>query len=412
MAAGDKQASSGNSSPEVSDKTEAVESAENAAKTTPSDSATSASSTDDTLTVGSSELPNVPVDADTAPQRSSTTLGIVLLVLMLGVLANGAIAYVLWQSRATQEQAINRLQDGSEQVAVLEGRLDETAAGARELQAQVARETQGSRQQLSTLQSQQKALKEALTLLEQSDQKLREKVEGGAQAWRLDAVEQLLMMANERLLLAQDARSAEQALKLADQRLNALADPAWIEVRQALASEMAALRAIPTVDATAISLKLRALADRVPGLPLIGHIASTDGDPLSLGTEPANTEVLEWYEMAWFKVRDAVLSLVTIRRNTTPTSPLLPPDLHGLLIQNLRLQFESARTAMLLRDAGMYRAALTAAADWTQEYLAIDDPAVQATLQTLDELRRQDIAPAVPDISSSLRLLRQIRAAD
>lgn len=354
-----------------------------------------------------------PVSPEPEPEsshRKSTALGLFLVFLLLLVFINLGAVYWLWQAQTDQASRIQGIGAAQGEARELTETVDQTRTGLTTLATDLAETTQFLNQKAARLERDISVAKESISVLSSANQQLRAKVEGGATAWRLDAVEQLLMIANERLLLANDARSAEKALELADARLQAIADPVWVELRRQLADEMASLRAVPEIDVTAISLKLQALSDRAAGLPLAGHMQRdqrrADRAPAD---EPAAPAVAPWHERLWAKTQEAVLSLVTIRQNTTPTAPLLPPDLHGLLVQNLRLQLEAARTALLLRDATQYDNALRTAADWVQRYLGTDDPSVQAAAATLAELRRVKISPTPPDISGSLRRLRQLR---
>ena len=99
--------------------------------------------------------------------------------------------------------------------------------------------------------------------------------------------------------------------------------------------------------------------------------------------------------------------LVTIRANEEPVQPLIQPGSETFLRQNLRLQMEAARLALLREDPVFYRQALVTATRWLKKYYATDDSAVQATLEQLAELGSVQIRPEMPDISQSLRLLRQ-----
>lgn len=337
-------------------------------------------------------------------------LGLFLLLFLVLLLANGGVNYWQWQEDKIQDQSLAALTEGQAAVAALAEELEQVRAQRIELEQRSRATEQELRRQLDQVQRRMAPLPEQMQVLMTAQSELREKVTGGNNAWRLDAVEQLLLTANERAQLAQDLRGAQQALELADLRLQSLADPAWVPLRRQIAADIAALRAVPQPDITALSLKLQALSDRVPGLPLAGHaIRSRDsqGGAEAQPTEAA-AEVL-WYQRVWSKVQSAVGSLVTIRQNTTPTTPLLPPDLHGLLVQNLRLQLQEARTALLLRDAEQFQAALRAAQAWVEDYLEVTDPAVAAALTTMSELQATTIAPQIPDLTGSLNQLRQQR---
>lgn len=337
-------------------------------------------------------------------------LGLFLLLFLVLLLANGGVNYWQWQEDKTQDQTLATLTAGQDKVAALAEELEQVRAQRLELEQRSRATEQELRRQLDQVQRRMAPLPEQMQVLMTAQAELREKVTGGNSAWRLDAVEQLLLTANERAQLAQDLRGAQQALELADLRLQSLADPAWVPLRRQIAADIAALRAVPQPDITALSLKLQALSDRVPGLPLAGHAIRSRDTQGGADAPPAEAaaEIL-WYQRVWSKVQSAVGSLVTIRQNTTPTTPLLPPDLHGLLVQNLRLQLQEARTALLLRNAEQFQAALRAAQVWVEDYLEVTDPAVAAALATMSELQATTIAPQILDLTGSLNQLRQQR---
>lgn len=356
--------------------------------------------------------PAGPTPAAAATTGPSKTLGVFLLLILLLALGNTAALWWLYQSGSEQAQTLSALEGQAERLDRVDTAQTATAGELDALAQQLRSREQELRTQLAARQTRIEQLGAQADSLNTAVANLREKVEGGALAWRIDAVEQLLLTASERLQLARDVPSAITALELADARLQAIADPGWLPLRRQIADDIAALRAIPQIDTTAISLKLQALSARVSSLPLDGAVRralEAEGPALQA---PASDAAAAWYEQAWRRVQEAVLALVTIRQNTTPTTPLLPPDLHGLLVQNLRLQLQAARTALLLGDAAHYEAALTAAADWVRRYLATEDPAVEAALSTLNELTAVDVAPTLPELAGTLRQLRRLRAQD
>src|SRR3546814_16107059 len=65
------------------------------------------------------------------------------------------------------------------------------------------------------------------------------------QSLRLDEAELLLVMALERLDLANDRAAAERAYVLAEAIFSDVANPRFVSLKQTLAQELAALRATP-----------------------------------------------------------------------------------------------------------------------------------------------------------------------
>src|SRR5690606_37678001 len=104
-------------------------------------------------------------------------------------------------------------------------------------------------------------------LVEQSVQRLSDPDQDAARALRLDEVELLLALGQQRLQLSGDAANARRAYALAAQLLAGVADPAGRDLRQALAQERAALEALGE-DARAVAAgRLDAFAAALPALP-------------------------------------------------------------------------------------------------------------------------------------------------
>jgi len=63
-------------------------------------------------------------------------------------------------------------------------------------------------------------------------------------AWRLAEIEYLLTIANHRLALAQDKKTAIAIFETADKRLRAIGDPSLLKIRQAISDELYALKSM------------------------------------------------------------------------------------------------------------------------------------------------------------------------
>jgi len=116
--------------------------------------------------------------------------------------------------------------------------------------------------------------------------------------------------------------------------------------------------------------------------------------------------VADWRELFTAMWQD-IKGLVTVRRRDEPVQPLLPPEQRFYLQQNLVLKLETARLALLQREATVYRTALDEAERWTREYFNTGTAPGEAFLQGLARLQQTQIAPDLPDIGGSLRVLRR-----
>lgn len=286
-----------------------------------------------------------------------------------------------------------------------------------ELLARQARELAALRAQAEELASRQTDLSAAVRRngtdiaglggrLEDSEEamaRLSDTVEGGRVRLQLAAVEQLLLMANDRLLLAHDSGSALKALDLADQRLALLNDPRLFRIREALAQERAALATLALPDYPGITLALAEVNRRLPDLPL--RARARDRFDAAAETAPAPPEAGALRRL-WLSVRTALSNMFALRRSDGPKPRLLAPEEEALVAQILQLKLDGARLALLAGDARTFRELAGEAAAWLLRHYDETDPNVRAAHGELQRLAALKLAPEIPDISRSLALLR------
>lgn len=213
--------------------------------------------------------------------------------------------------------------------------------------------------------------------------------------------EYYLQIANSQLQLAGNPYLASLALEQADDRLLQLADPALTEVRRAIANEIAALDVMEKPDISGVALTLASLARVVDSLPL-RQAAGADDVALDADGEQAGG-----IARAWGAAKGAFTGLV---KHTAPgdrQAPLLTPDAEPLIRSNLALQLQAARLALLRGEQLVFEQSIDDASSWISTYFDTSGAPVQSTLQTLAEIRDGYSSSVAPDISGSLRLLRQ-----
>ncbi|MGE0079755.1 MAG: uroporphyrinogen-III C-methyltransferase [Thiohalomonadaceae bacterium] len=338
----------------------------------------------DTSGEGAGALITVPPAAK-GDGRRGRVLGVSALLLALA--AGGAAAW-LWtelertraDADATEAGLTRQLEQLQSATARQEAELDKALADTREAVVQ------------------RQALKAAVD-------DLRARLARDRSDWLLAEVDYLLTIANRRLRFERDIPSAEAALLEADARLQALQEPAFVPVREAIAEELERLRAVPPVDRSGLALQVTALMHSVHGLPLSAELTSRPAGPAPAQAAQA-APVEGWRDLVAAMWQD-IKGLVTVRRRDQPVQPLLPPEQRYYLQQNLTLKLESARLALLQRDPAVYRATLEEAERWTREYFNVASPEGQAFLEGLARLRQAEIAPSLPDIGGSLRILRR-----
>ncbi len=224
-------------------------------------------------------------------------------------------------------------------------------------------------------------------------------------AWRLAEIEYLLIVANTRLTLERDHRTALVVLQTVDQKLRAIGDPAFVPVRQSIANEITALKAMVEPDITGLALTLASLIEKVEGLPLRDAPPVRVAEP-SVSNGGENARSLDWADIPGAIWKD-IRGLVVVRREDKPIEPLRAPSEEWYLRQNLQLQLEQARLSLLRHETALFHQLLDEAAHWLKAKFDDESAAVKGMLESLQNLRQADLQPSLPDISDSLRVLRQ-----
>ena len=112
---------------------------------------------------------------------------------------------------------------------------------------------------------------------------------------------------------------------------------------------------------------------------------------------------------AWDSVKDAMSGLVKVTPPDEETRALLTPDAARLIRSNLALQLQAARLALLRGEQAIFEQSLEDADALLSEYFDGDSAQVKSAKATIAEIRESMVKVSAPDISESLRLIRQFR---
>ena len=156
-------------------------------------------------------------------------------------------------------------------------------------------------------------------------------------------------------------------------------------------------------DIEGATLNLASLARVVESLPLRQIESGTADEAAAVG------EDLSGFARAWASVKNAASGLVRVTGPEQMATPLLTPDAVYFLRTNLTLQLQTARLALLRNEQAVFEQSLDDASAWLQQYFDADTAQVDSALQTIAEIRDTMFTSAAPDISASLRLLREFR---
>jgi uncharacterized protein HemX len=230
-------------------------------------------------------------------------------------------------------------------------------------------------------------------------------VQGGSfdarEDWLRAETEYYLTVANTELLLAGRWENAIRALELADGRLVELGNPALAGVRNLIAGELQALRAVRLPDIEGLSFSLDRLARRVEGLPLRADAPVSFVDRAEPGAtaEPG-------LQRLWQSLRNTLAGLVRIERRDEPVAPALTAAEKMLRRRQLELELNLARMAALRGQQESFQASLRAAVELLRQDFDVDSAQVDGAIALLTDMQAMDLDPPRPDISGSLNLLR------
>ncbi len=341
--------------------------------------------------------------------RKAKGAGLAWLALVFSILAAVGIGYMAvqdWRAQRSANASSESLVDLRTRVASLDNSLatlDEGIAALAQTDAQTSAELEAVRQNLETRLQLFEFLPSRLSSLESSMSSLQGVSAGARNTWLLAEAEYYMQIANAQLQLAGNPHLAALALGMADERIVQLADPALTEVRRAISDELTALEVMDKPDIEGITLTLSSLARVVASLPL-RQIAEAKADE--------NAEIdpdLSGVGRAWASIKGAVSGLVKVTGPDQTAIPLLTPDAIYFLRTNLTLQLQAARLALLRGEQAVFQQSLDDAAAWLEQYFDAESAQVGSTLETIDEIRGGMMAVTTPDISQSLRLLRQYK---
>lgn len=342
-----------------------------------------------------------PVRSRSQGRKSSILGWIAFMFLLLALLgAAGYAGWDVWQQRQALSQQMQLQVAEIERLRLRTDALESELGQIDTRQSDLSRLVDRNGTDLSAVQSR---VDDGLVLVNRIGQELG----GGRARFELAAIEHLLRLGSDRLLLHRDVGGALVALDLADERLALTSDPALFAIREALARERAALRAVPQPDLTSATLTLSSLIERVPQMPLRAHAPAQFHSP-EARAELADTGLLAagWHRLL-ASVGSVMQNLVTIRRDDNSQSlRRLPPDAEAIVYQVLTLKLEGARVALLRGDTVALREELRSASAWIAARYRPEDPGVLAAQGEIERLQQLDLSPPLPEIGRSLELLR------
>ncbi|WBA17853.1 uroporphyrinogen-III C-methyltransferase [Salinivibrio kushneri] len=328
-----------------------------------------------------------------APEKASKTSsggrGGILLGAIAIALALGSSGWVFYHGHQQATVLQNTVSAQQSHISRLEQDLNQQKQAAEQAREQLKATTQTRlSQQDSSLSSLQKAVAE---------------VKGRRpNDWLLAEADYLIRMAGRKIWLEQDAQSATALMEAADHRIAQLNDPSLMPIRQAMADDITALKAVKRIDRDGIVLRLTSMQQRVENLPLASAVIP---DAEAVDTPIVSESVNDWKSNLTTSVKDFVDNFVTYRKRDGNVVPLLSPTQSYYLQENLKNKLDQAMRAVYEGNDTLYHEALEMGKDWTLRFYNQDANVTRRFVEQLDELNQQTIGVDLPQKLKSQSLV-------
>lgn len=341
------------------------------------------------------KLPAVDNKETGKQKKKSKSLNwlLILLIILIGAFSIASAIY-FWQNMNQQKALISHLSSQSDNGQQRVQYLEQTIG-------QRLKSLETNRQEHNVLLN--RVDKQSLY----NTEKLTEMGASSRADWLLAEAEYLMHLANQRLMLQNDLKSAEAVLVSADKVLSEINDPGLLPIREALNQEILSLQQLSHIDRDGLFMQLSAIISSLDTLSESAYLSNEK--PEVKEASSAQEELIQdqaTWKQVWQEVWGELQKAVLIRRLDQPVAPLMAPEQNYYLKQNLRLMLEQANLAILEQNQAIFQHSLKQAVIWLENYFDLQDNQTITLITKLREMQKLNIAYKVPDISKSLRLLK------
>jgi uroporphyrin-3 C-methyltransferase len=211
--------------------------------------------------------------------------------------------------------------------------------------------------------------------------------------WLLAEADYLVKLAGRKLFLEHDVESATQLMESADQRIAALNDPSLVGLRKAMANDITKLRVVPLVDRDGLVLRLTALQQQVDKLPLANALLP---EAAAVEKQQVSEDIANWQDNLMTSLKDFSENFITFRTRDGNVIPLLSPQQHFYLKENIKAKIETAIKSVYQEQGEIYTTSLETADKWAMAFFNQDDNSVKEFNKSLSQLSKQDIEVEYP----------------
>lgn len=317
-----------------------------------------------------------------------------LSVALLAVITIGAAGgYYLWKQQHTELELLHQY------VAKVEQQLSVKNEATEEFRNSLSKLTFETQSQDVILNDHLRTLDDEVAKMQQRVSRVENSM--SSQNWLLSEVEYLLKMADQRILIKEDVKGALLLLRKAEKLIRdmpASDGQALMNVRVAIAQDIASMEMYRGVDVPGTYAELAALGTAIERLPLI----LTEKPKVQEGEEkPEAVTTLA-------KVNDAFAGYITIRRHDTDElKALLSPEQRLNVRDSLRLALDQAQTALLRGDQRVYDDSLSRIRRWVLQYFVAQDMQTQQVMRRVEALTKVTVEFDLPSLDQSQQELKR-----
>ncbi|MGP8308941.1 uroporphyrinogen-III C-methyltransferase [Vibrio sp. YIC-376] len=327
------------------------------------------------------DKPKEPKKAEFEEKQGKRGVKLGTTAIILSIIFGGGLAYKLHEQQ-TDYQA---------QIALLKSQLEQTQASMKQELTQVKEETIEKATTVThkaevVLGQQQKSI-ESLQLAV-ADVKGRRPND-----WLLAEADYLVKLAGRKLFLEHDVESATQLMESADQRIAALNDPSLVKLRKAMANDITKLRTVPLIDRDGLVLRLTALQQQVDKLPLANALLP---EAAAVAEQEVSEDISNWQDNLMTSLKDFSENFITFRTRDGNVIPLLSPQQHFYLKENIKAKLETAIKAVYQEQGEVYTTSLKTADKWALAFFNQDNNSVKEFNKTVSQLSEQNIQVEYP----------------
>ncbi|CDI03636.1 MAG: uroporphyrinogen-III C-methyltransferase [Candidatus Competibacter denitrificans] len=300
------------------------------------------------------------------------------------------------------------------EIKLLRENSDIQKAEAQKQRQALEAQVQAQQTQLAKVDDQLKNARLADTGLAESLETLRTLATKGGDinAFPLAEVDYLLRLADSKLKLERNVPTARLALETAQQRLKAVDESAMAPLQTMLGEAISSLRGAKLPDFSGLAHKLMEMGVQVAKLPIkidsgVPDIKDRVKPSANAAISP-DTAGLPWWERAGEAVWQQFKDIVVIRRVRSEAPPLVAMEEEFFLRQNLMLELESMRAALLRSDAQTYQDSAELANKWLNTYFDTRDSRVSTLLAELKAVREVEFNVYLPDLTGIQQAFNEV----